>query len=79
MPHFYTHVCTSGECARDPEGQQYPDLATACRRAREEARSLVAGEIAGGSNEVDLVYWIDNENGDLQVELPITANTNGLI
>lgn len=78
MPLYFTHVCTGSECALDPEGEQFPDLTTACARARQGARRLVAERIAGGSDELEITYHIDNSAGEPIARLSISAKVSGL-
>lgn len=78
MPRFYTHVCSGPECAHDLEGQQFPDLESACDTARKGARALVSQEIASGHNEVDVDFRILDDTGTAVADLPVSARTLGL-
>jgi len=78
MDRFYTHVCAGANCAFDWEGDLLADADAARDKALKGARELVAEEIRGGCNEVDLEFMITNAIGEPVALLPITATTTGL-
>lgn len=78
MPRYYTHVWTGTELARDPEGQQFADLETACEAARRSAHGLICERLEAGSNVIDLEYRIQDEAGTALANVPVSAVISGL-
>lgn len=78
MKRFYIHVLNGTAYARDPEGQQFPDLEEACRDARSSARSMVCEEIYAGRDPVRLEFHIHNESGTQLARFAVGATVSGL-
>jgi hypothetical protein len=78
MKLFYIHVLNGTDYARDPEGQQFADIAAAYQSARNGARSLVSEEILACRDPVKLEYRICDETGTQLAVLAVGATVSGL-
>lgn len=65
MRRFYFHQCISDERLIDPDGFDYPDLATARQSALMSARSLWAAAILDHVDLRNQAIEIANEDGEV--------------
>jgi hypothetical protein len=62
VPRYYFHVFND-ETSLDDEGRQLPDLESARAHAIEDARSLMADALKGGSITLSHHIAVENEQG----------------
>jgi len=63
MPRFYFHIVNDVAFTRDDEGQEFDDLAAACKEARRTIGEIIAQDVTGGLNSVHLTIMMDDATG----------------
>lgn len=69
MPRFFFNLTDGIEC-RDEEGSELPDAATACERAIEEARCIMAEEVRHGKLPLRDVIDVVDASGKQVATVP---------
>lgn len=77
MPRYYLHTRDGAQTAVDEDGLDLPDLEAARRVAVGVGADLVAEAMKRGSRDVRIVIYIDGEQGNRLLRLPITAGVHG--
>jgi hypothetical protein len=72
MPRFHLHIRTPGGLIEDEEGLEFPDHAAATVEAVSGARSLMSGEVAGGTICFDQSIEIHDAAGRLLSTVPFS-------
>lgn len=67
---FYFNLREGGECVIDEEGRDLPDLEAAQAAAVQDARSVIAGEAAGGRLPLSAVIEVYDSAGTKVFEVP---------
>ncbi|MEP7007030.1 MAG: hypothetical protein ABI810_13685 [Sphingomonas bacterium] len=61
MQRFFFHIVNDVAFTRDEEGQEFANLADACREARRTIGEIIAQDVTGGLDTVHLTIMIDDE------------------
>ena len=72
MPRFHLHIRTPGGLIEDQEGLEFPDYAAAVVEAVKGARSLMTGEVAGGTLCLDQSIEIHDAAGKHLTSVPFS-------
>jgi len=65
VPRFYFNLCNGAEFAEDPEGVELPDYAAARRKAVENLRDVVSGDVLMGDLNTASFIEIEDEQHEL--------------
>jgi hypothetical protein len=63
MPRFFFHVLNDVAFTPDEEGQEFANLAAACKEARRTIGELIAQDVTSDLDTVHLTIMIDDETG----------------